>query len=83
MRTINDILMGQKPMINTLIKQSDIKAYINDKLNDEIINYFFKCLERQEKTVTLSLFFYFSIERDSCNSVIAKLLVDEIFSIMR
>ena len=52
-------------MINTLLKQSDIKACINDKLNDEIINLFFKYLERQENIVTLSSFFYSSIEHDS------------------
>ena len=52
LRTINDILLGQKAMINTLIKQSDIKACINDKLNDEIINHFFKYLERQENIAT-------------------------------
>ena len=66
-------------MINTLIKQSDIKACINDKLNDEIINHFFKYLERQENIVTLSSFFYSSIERNSYNSVIAKVLMDENF----
>ena len=52
LRTIYDILLGQKAMINTLIKQSDIKACINDKLNDEIINHFFKYLERQENIAT-------------------------------
>ena len=52
LRTINDILLGQKAMINTLIKQSDIKACINDKLNDEIINHFFKYLEPQENIAT-------------------------------
>ena len=79
LRTINDILLGQKAMINTLIKQSDIKACINDKLNDKIINHFFKYLERQENIVTLSSFFYSSIERNSYNSVIAKVLMDENF----
>ena len=64
-------------MINTLIKQSDIKACINDKLNDEIINHFFKYLERQENIVTLSSFFYSSIEPNSYNSVIGKVLMDE------
>ena len=44
LRTINDILLGQKAMINTLMKQSDIKACIYDKLNDEIIKQFFKYL---------------------------------------
>ena len=38
-------------MTNRLIKQSDIKALITDKLNDEIINHFFKYLERQENIV--------------------------------
>ena len=52
LRTINDILLGQKAMINTLIKKNNIKACINDKLNDEIINRFFKYLERQENIVT-------------------------------
>ena len=52
-------------MINTLSEQSDIKACINDKLNDAIINLFFKYLERQENIVTLSSFFYSSIEHDS------------------
>ena len=52
LRTINDILLGQKAMINTLIKQSDIKACINDKLNDEIINHFFKYLGPQENIAT-------------------------------
>ena len=52
LRTINDILLGQKAMINTLIKQSDIKACINDKLNDEIVNHFFKYLEQQENIAT-------------------------------
>ena len=65
LRTITDILLGQKAMINTLIKQSDIKACINDKLNDEIINDFFKYLERQENIATLSSFFHSSIERNS------------------
>ena len=54
-------------MINTLIKQSDIKACINDKLNDEIINHFFKYLERQENIVTLSSFFCSSIKPNSYN----------------
>ena len=67
-------------MINTLIKQSDIKALTTDKLNDEIINHFFKYLERQENIVTLSSFLYSSIERDSYNSVICKVLqMDKIF----
>ena len=52
LRTIYDILLGQKAMINTLIKQSDIKACINDKLNDEIVNHFFKYLEQQENIAT-------------------------------
>ena len=61
LRTINDILLEQKAIINTLIKQSDIKTCINDKLIDEIINHFFKYLERQENIVTLSSFFSSSI----------------------
>ena len=64
-------------MINTLIKQSDINACINDKLNDEIINHFFKYLERQENIVTLSSFFCSSIEPNSYSSVIGKVLMDE------
>ena len=63
--TTNDILLGEKAMINTLSKQSDIKVCINDKLNGEIINLFFKYLERQENIVALSSFFYSSIEHDS------------------
>ena len=74
LRTVNDILLLQKAMINTLIKQSDI---INDKLNDEIINHFFKYLERQENIVTLSSFFCSSIKPNSYNSVIGKVLMDE------
>ena len=67
-------------MISTLIKQSDIKALTTDKLNDEIINHFFKYLERQENIVTFSSFLYSSIERDSYNSVICKVLqMDKIF----
>ena len=57
--------VGEKAMINTLSEQGDIKACINDKLNDTIINLFFKYLERQENIVTLSSFFYSSIEHDS------------------
>ena len=79
LRTVNDILLGQKAMINTLIKQSDIIACINDKLNDEIISHFFKYLERQGNIATLSSFFYSSIECNSYNSVIAKVLKDENF----
>ena len=65
--------------IGTLTKQSDEKTCVNDKLNDEIINHFFKYLERQENIVKLSSCFYFSTERNSYNSVIAKVLMDEHF----
>ena len=48
-------------------------------MNEEIINHFRKYHEWQENLVTLSSFFYSSIERDSNNSVIPKVLMDENF----
>ena len=50
----NYILLEEKAMINKLIKQSHIKACINDKLNNKIFNHFFKYIERKENIVTLS-----------------------------
>ena len=41
-KTIIGIVLEQKTMINTFIKQSEFKACINEKLNDEIISYSFK-----------------------------------------
>ena len=64
-------------MINVFVKQSNIKACTKNKLNDQIINHFFKYLERQENIVTLSSFLYSSIELNSYNSVIAKVLIDK------
>ena len=66
-------------MINKLIKQNHIKACFNDKLNNKIINHFFKYIERKEKIVTVSSFFYSSIKRDSYNSLIARVLMYENF----
>ena len=66
-------------MINKLIKQSHIKACINDKLNNKTFNHFFKYIERKENIVTLSSFFYSSIKRDSYNSLTARVLMYENF----
>ena len=79
LRTMNDILLGQKTMIYTLIKLIDTKACISDKLNEEIINHFRIYLERQENIVALNSFFYSSTECDSYNSVNSNVLMDEHF----
>lgn len=44
-------------MKNPSIKQSDIKACVNNKLNDEIAQHFLKYLEQQETIAILSSYF--------------------------
>ena len=79
LRNVNYILLEEKALINKLIKQNHIKACFNDKLNNKIINHFFKYIERKEKIVTVSSFLYSSIKRDSYNSLIARVLMYENF----